>query len=227
MHQRNLFFLFSHNRYLSLFLLLLLRHDSKKMASQETRPEKTTQVNADSLAFYREKLNDSLQEIQSKVQQWREYEADYEQLREGLERLPDETSHQIMVPVGPLAFFPGKLVKTNELMVLLGENWFVERSAAQAVEIIDRRIEMVQQQLNEATRQSTDLQTRLQLSNGLGDLTGYPLNEEGQPVVEIREEYHSDEEKQVPATISASKKTPSPKSSDNTVDEQGGGGRGD
>ena len=39
------------------------------------------------------------------------------------------------VPVGPLAFFPGKLVKTNELLVLLGENWFVERSAAQAVDL--------------------------------------------------------------------------------------------
>lgn len=36
---------------------------------------------------------------------------------------------------------PGKLVHTNEIMVLLGENWFVERSAKQACGIVKRRIE--------------------------------------------------------------------------------------
>jgi prefoldin subunit 5 len=40
-----------------------------------------------------------------------------------------------------MAFFPGKIVKTNQFLVLLGENWFVERSASQTVDIIDRRLE--------------------------------------------------------------------------------------
>ena len=44
------------------------------------------------------------------------------------------------VPFGPLAFMPGKLVHTNEILVLLGDNWFVDRSAKQACEIIDRRV---------------------------------------------------------------------------------------
>ena len=43
------------------------------------------------------------------------------------------------VPFGSLAFMPGKLVHTNEIMVLLGENWFTERSASQALEIVARR----------------------------------------------------------------------------------------
>jgi unconventional prefoldin RPB5 interactor 1 len=40
-----------------------------------------------------------------------------------------------------MAFMPGQLVHTNEILVLLGDNWFVERSAKQASEIVDRRIE--------------------------------------------------------------------------------------
>lgn len=35
---------------------------------------------------------------------------------------------------------PGKLVHTSEILVLLGDNWFVERSAKQATEIIGRII---------------------------------------------------------------------------------------
>ena len=35
---------------------------------------------------------------------------------------------------------PGQLIHTNEIQVLLGDNWFVDRSAKQAAEIIDRRV---------------------------------------------------------------------------------------
>ena len=34
---------------------------------------------------------------------------------------------------------PGKLIHTNEITVLLGDNWFAERSASQALEIVARR----------------------------------------------------------------------------------------
>jgi len=36
---------------------------------------------------------------------------------------------------------PGYLVHTNEILVLLGDNWFCERSAKQASEIAQRRVE--------------------------------------------------------------------------------------
>ena len=35
---------------------------------------------------------------------------------------------------------PGQLVHTNEILVLLGDNYFMERSAYQAVEIVSRRL---------------------------------------------------------------------------------------
>jgi len=42
-----------------------------------------------------------------------------------------------------MAFMPGKLVHTNEILVLLGDNWFVERSAKQAAGIVTRRLKSI------------------------------------------------------------------------------------
>lgn len=47
----------------------------------------------------------------------------------------------LKVPFGELAFMPGKIYHTNDILVLLGDNWFVERSAKQASEIAGRRME--------------------------------------------------------------------------------------
>ena len=34
---------------------------------------------------------------------------------------------------------PGKLYHTNEVLVLLGDNWFAQRTAKQAIEMVERR----------------------------------------------------------------------------------------
>ena len=67
--------------------------------------------------------------------------SDCSQVHEKLRTLPDKTSYDIMVPMGKVAFMPGKLVHTNELLVLLGENMFAERSAKQAQALIERRMQ--------------------------------------------------------------------------------------
>lgn len=36
---------------------------------------------------------------------------------------------------------PGKLIHTNEILVLLGDQYYAERSAKQAIEILGRRRE--------------------------------------------------------------------------------------
>ena len=43
------------------------------------------------------------------------------------------------VPFGKFGYMPGKLYHTNEVMVLLGDNWFAKRSARQALEMVERR----------------------------------------------------------------------------------------
>lgn len=44
------------------------------------------------------------------------------------------------MPFGPLAFMPGKLVHTNEVTVLLGDNWFAKCSTKQAQKLVAHRM---------------------------------------------------------------------------------------
>jgi len=48
-----------------------------------------------------------------------------------------------MVPLNSVGLMPGRLEHTNEVTVLLGDNYFAERSATQARDILGRRIEHV------------------------------------------------------------------------------------
>eukprot|EP00731_Ephydatia_muelleri_P027077 Em0018g1177a len=79
---------------------------------------------------------------------------------------------------------PGQLYHTNELLVLLGDNWFVERSARDAAAIAERRKQQVIKLLEEEEKQLADWEMRLEFTS---DLEG-PLKEQG-GMVEIREEY--------------------------------------
>jgi len=45
----------------------------------------------------------------------------------------------VKVPFGRFGFMPGKMYHTNEVMVLLGDNWFAERTCRQAMDMVERR----------------------------------------------------------------------------------------
>ena len=62
--------------------------------------------------------------------------------KDTLESISDRAVHSsTMIPMGKKAYMEGSLVHTNEIMVLLGDNWFAERSAKQAAEVAQRRID--------------------------------------------------------------------------------------
>ena len=54
-----------------------------------------------------------------------------------------------MVPISKIAYFPrGKIKHSNEFLVALGDNYFVERTSQEAQPILQRRIEKLQGQLD-------------------------------------------------------------------------------
>ena len=125
------------------------------------------------------------------------YQRDYEGLRKSISELPQRTHHSIMVPIGKAAIMPGKLVRTNEVMVLLGDNYFAKRSAAQACGILDRRIQHVEKLVAEQQHSMDTLHER----QILGDLLARQMkeqlrveNEDGDEIVEIHEEYLSSDD---------------------------------
>lgn len=69
-------------------------------------------------------------------------------LKDRLLSLPNELSYDIMVPISKKGFMPGKLIHTNEVLVLLGDNWMIERSAKQSGEMIDRRLAGIEEHIN-------------------------------------------------------------------------------
>lgn len=120
-----------------------------------------------------------------KIETWEKFKKDYESLQGHLHTLPDKMSYDIMVPFGSLAFMPGKLIHTNEITVLLGDEYFVERSAKQAAEIAGRRIKQCEKMLSDLEKEKEQLQNWQQYT---GDIKNEDL-------VEIVEDYNPEKEK--------------------------------
>jgi unconventional prefoldin RPB5 interactor 1 len=76
-----------------------------------------------------------------------------------VKKLPDQLHHNVMVPFGKMAFFPGRLIHTNECLVLLGENYYTDRSSKQTVDFLKRRDKTLQSQIHSLKAEIEDLQT--------------------------------------------------------------------
>ena len=133
-----------------------------------------------------EQIN-ALEDTNRQIEQWDKFKSDYKALKTRLKTLPDKVSHDVMVPFGKLAFMPGRLVHTNEVLVLLGDNWFAERSAKQAAGIVDRRMQAVDEQLTQLAAQKKLLDPRIRFTSD--------LQSQGRDVVDITEEYDEGKEK--------------------------------
>lgn len=103
------------------------------------------------------------------IELFTKYIEDYECLKSRLKNFSDQTTHEIMVPVAgtKLAFFPGYIHHTNELMMLIGENYFVEKSNKEAFEFIDRRIKLCNSKLEMLKNQKTMLENWLQATESV------------------------------------------------------------
>lgn len=123
------------------------------------------------------------------IKQWEKFRDDYTHLQKRLKDLPKKVSYDVMVPLGPLAFVPGKLVHTNEILVLLGDNWFAEKSAQEACEVIDRRQQAISKTIEGFKQQKQLLESRLGFTSNIEEeATG------AGGIVDIREDYDPDKE---------------------------------
>ncbi|KAI8985309.1 hypothetical protein BDB01DRAFT_896422 [Pilobolus umbonatus] len=126
------------------------------------------------------------------------YKRDYEALEQQLTSLPDTTSKQAMIPIGKVAFMPGKLIHTNEILVLLGDKYYAERSAKQALDIIQRRKQFVDSQLKAVDDEIKSMKTKNDvIEKGAFPTIDNQMNEEGLPIIEIREEIKEEKKKPV------------------------------
>ncbi|KAG0488206.1 hypothetical protein HPP92_007017 [Vanilla planifolia] len=139
------------------------------------------------------RVQEAISDRQKELDCLREFLTDNKALIQHVQKLPEELSHDIMVPFGGAAFFPGRLIHTNEFMVLLGEGYYAERSAKQTVEILQRRGKSLEAQLESLKRVVKDLELEAKFFDSAA-------TEAAEGVVHIREEYVEDAENQQPGT---------------------------
>ncbi|XP_045893321.1 unconventional prefoldin RPB5 interactor 1 isoform X2 [Micropterus dolomieu] len=108
-----------------------------------------------------------VEDCESRIQHWKKVLGDYEALNDRLETLPDQLSYDIMVPFGPLAFMPGKLVHTNEVTALLGDNWFAKCSAKQAQKVVDHRMKYVKNEIDDLSKTMKNFEARVGFAKDL------------------------------------------------------------
>ncbi|KAI7903556.1 uncharacterized protein BX663DRAFT_560524 [Cokeromyces recurvatus] len=141
------------------------------------------------------KFSDQLENLENEYERWKNYKTDYDALETQLKTLPDKTSRSAMIPLGQLAFMPGKIIHTNEILVLLGERYYAERSAKQALEILGRRKEVVNENLRLVEAQLNSFKAKTDSLTNSSIFSQQQINEEGLPIMEIREELPSVDEK--------------------------------
>ncbi|GMY10142.1 RNA polymerase II subunit 5-mediating protein homolog isoform X1 [Fagus crenata] len=128
------------------------------------------------------RVQDKLAEMQPELDRVRGFISDNTNLINLVQKLPEDLHHDIMVPFGKAAFFPGRLIHTNEVVVLLGEGYYAERTSKQTVEILKRRGKELDSQVESLKAMMRDLKAE----TSFFDATA---SEAMEGLVEIREDY--------------------------------------
>ncbi|KAG5306458.1 RMP protein, partial [Acromyrmex insinuator] len=101
-------------------------------------------IGPQAIQSYQQILNNvlvqKLEQNEKRIKAITDYKKGHKKVIEGLEAYPLSLSESCMVPIGKLAFMKGKLTHTNEILVYLGEGYFVKYSASQAIALCNRRI---------------------------------------------------------------------------------------
>lgn len=133
---------------------------------------------------------------EKRLENWVKFKHDYDILKDRLLTLPDETRYDVMVPISKKGFMPGKLVHTNEILVLLGDNWFVDRSAKQAVDIITRRSKGIDEHIEKLHQEKKALQDAIKWTE--------TITKEKSEFVNIEEKLENDVNVSKPVSVKTS-----------------------
>jgi len=119
-------------------------------------------------AFNRARTSEYLT-VEENCKKLNKFIEDYEAVKLSLLSLSEKCKHPVMVPFGNVAFMSGSLVHTNDVLVLLGDNWFVEQSTKQTVDILSRRVTALQTQVDKLQTRMRGIKTELSYAKELAE----------------------------------------------------------
>ncbi|KAI5851321.1 Prefoldin subunit-domain-containing protein [Morchella snyderi] len=137
---------------------------------------------------HRQRLDESLAKLRRALRHWQVLSAEYEAFREELQGLPDGASREDMLAVG--LDFGGTLVDENEIKAFLGDKVGKRRTLGQVIATVGHRIDYVQENVTKVEKQLEKGEAKLA---SLLVVAGPDLvNEDGLPIMDIREELDDD-----------------------------------
>ncbi|KAG6617367.1 prefoldin, alpha subunit [Phytophthora cinnamomi] len=144
-----------------------------------------------------ESVRDSLAQLQAQVER-------YDAVRDTLEELPRRLSHRVMVPLGPRAMAPGKIVRSNEVLAHLGDDYCAWRSTSQALEVIDRKKQALGRQIEAQERNLRELDAK---KTDVGS------------VAQLQQMYEAEDIREIQETEDESERGPVPRATDEDIRE--------
>lgn len=107
-------------------------------------------------------LREGLEQNEKEVEKWTTFVEENETAINNMNTFSKMFTVDVMVPFGKKAFFPGKIVHTNEVMVAHYQDYFSECSAHTAIEICKQRIENGKKRIVELEAEKDLFQNKLE-----------------------------------------------------------------
>ena len=137
------------------------------------------------LERHRQLLEENVEKLRKSLRHWQTWEAEYEGLKEEILAAKPTPNRKQLVALAHE--YVGELVKTKEVEELLGPE---TRDAAQVVNLLDRRMDYVEQNVTTVQKQIEIAENKLATASIIS--TPEVMNEEGLPLTEIIEELDED-----------------------------------
>ncbi|KAL4922548.1 Prefoldin subunit-domain-containing protein [Aspergillus aurantiobrunneus] len=144
-------------------------------------------------------LETNILQLQQSLYHWREWEAEYEGLKEDIGNLDDDATADDFLRVS--RSFGGRLVTEDECRVIIGEKQGLQRTKAQVIDLISRRIDYVRDNVTSMEKRLRAAETQLEALDQVEHKP--PESTADFPMKEIIEEIDEDGE-----IISSSTTTP-------------------
>ncbi|APA06812.1 hypothetical protein SS1G_04562 [Sclerotinia sclerotiorum 1980 UF-70] len=134
------------------------------------------------LEKYRQQLEDNIAKLRKSLQHWQTWDAEYDGLKEEILSADHTPNRDKLISIA--RNYEADLVKGKEIEEILGTG--TQRTAEQVVNLLDRRLDYVQQNINTIKKQIETAEEKLAKATIIS--TPDVRNEEGLPVTEIIEE---------------------------------------
>ncbi|KAI4260370.1 MAG: hypothetical protein LQ352_000343 [Teloschistes flavicans] len=153
------------------------------------QPVTPTEEAVSEIERQRRRLEESVEKLNKSIRYWQTWDVEYEELKEELQSLGDNPSSSAIDEVGSTSI--GELLDQKEINLLLRNDKGQPRSSQQIIGLLSRRIEYVQSNVKSLRGSLQAAEDQVTASQALSQ--EQPNDEEGLPIMEIREELDEDD----------------------------------